>query len=269
MGWGGCLPVATRNSRLTDQGTTDPWREHLDDALWKYHGIIGRRPNDTETAKIKERIATDPEFYLLGGFVRTFDETAKPHERVKPLFDPESPNDQYLKRIVREIHENYEDNAVIAVCKSRQLRLTWTATGYVTWEAREHPHSRCMMQSKKAEDAWKLVYTDDWMHCRAGFIEYALPFELRATGLVGKRGELIYPNGSEIWGIPQGAHQFRSYTASLVVCDEAAFQPEFEEAFTAALPMARRIVVISTALGGSFFGKLIEQANDDEGERAA
>jgi hypothetical protein len=42
-----------------------------------------------------------------------------------------------------------------------------------------------------------------------------------------------------------------------VVSDECAFQPEFEEAYTAAVPMAKKIVALSSASGGTFFGDIV------------
>ena len=250
------MPVAIRNSRLTDQ--EGPFHKELDAALWKRHGFSARGPNDTQAAKIREQIAADPEFYIFGGFVRTFDETAAPADRVRPF-----PDKPYLRRALQFLHDGYPDDSVAAAVKSRQLTWSWLAGAYGSWECR-HPHSRVIFQSKKAEDAWKFVYDGDWTHARVGFIEYAQPLQVRMTGLIGKRGELLYPGGSEFWGVPQGPHMFRSYTATLVICDEAAFQPEFREAFKAALPMARRIVVISTAQGGSFFGDIVEQNEEEE-----
>lgn len=249
-----------RQSRLDAKGPA-PLRPDLDAALWKHHGI--KPSNETQIAKLVERLAKDPELYIFGGFARTFDEQAEPEQRVKPF-----PDKEYLRRTLRFMHDPDPDHPVRAGCKSRQLMWTWLASGYATWEARFHDFSRVMIQSRKAEDAWKLVYKGDWIHSRCGFIERAMPMELRSNGIIGTQGALSYPNGSEIWGIPQGPHMARSYTATLFICDEAAFQPEFEEAYTAVLPMAKKVVVISTALGGSFYGDLIEQ-NDTADEDAA
>ena len=60
----------------------------------------------------------------------------------------------------------------------------------------------------------------------------------------------------------------RSHTATLFICDEAAFQPAFRDAYAAVLPMAKKIIVLSTALGGSFFGDLVEQNEKAEFEAA-
>jgi hypothetical protein len=85
-----------------------------------------------------------------------------------------------------------------------------------------------------------------------------------AYGAIGTRGEIRYPRGSEIMGVPQGEHQVRSYTSNLVVFDEAAFQNLFRDSFYGALPMAKRVIVISTVLGGSWFCDLAEIQRDSD-----
>jgi len=224
-------------------------------------------PTEGQQVKLWHRLAGDVELFIFGGFVRTFDELdAQNH--VKPI-----PDKAYLRSALRHIHENYgESGDVCAISKSRQLMLTWLCCAYAVWEARFHPHSRVMIQSKKAEDAWALVYSQDWLSSRCGFIEWAMPPWLRpreASGeerveVLGTRGKLTYKNGSSIWGVPQGPHMFRSYTASLAICDECCFQEEFEEAYTAALPMARKIVLVTTAAAGTFYARLVEEEEEEE-----
>lgn len=238
-----------RESILTTQPSLYP---DLDAALWKRHGFKSKGPNEEEADELRLRCAQDPEFYIFGGFVRTFDERDR---KVKPF-----PDKAYLRAILADMHQGHDrDGDVAAFSKSRQLLFTWTACAYSTWDARSNPFGRVMIQTKKAEDAWNLVYRGDWMASRCGFIERAMPVPLRAVGLAATRGLLSYPNGSTIWGIPQGAHQLRSYAASLVIMDECCFWEKFEEAYTAALAMAKRIVLITTAAHGAYYGDLVEE----------
>jgi len=236
--------------------------EAFDRELLRQLGM-NRRCATSKVQKVIEKCTKDPEYYIFGGFVRTFDERSRKFPR-KPF-----PTDKkYLRAALQHIHGK-ESGDVAAISKSRQLMLTWLCCAYATWEARFHPQSRVMIQSKKAEDAWNLVYRNSWLHARCAFIERAMPLFMRATELTPTRGELWYPNGSVIAGIPQGADMFRSYTASLVICDEAAFQPEFEDAYKAALPMAKgypddpdsggRIILITTAAAGSYYATLVEE----------
>ncbi|NIP40492.1 MAG: hypothetical protein GTN39_03150, partial [Candidatus Aenigmarchaeota archaeon] len=73
--------------------------------------------------------------------------------------------------------------------------------------------------------------------------------------------QLVFPNGSKIWGIPEGPDIIRSYTGSILFSDEAAFQPSFEAAYTAALPMIKgggQFIAVSSAEPG-FFEKMVER----------
>ena len=47
---------------------------------------------------------------------------------------------------------------------------------------------------------------------------------------------MIFPNGSQVWAIPEGGAMIRSNTPTVVFSDESAFQEEFGHSYTAALP---------------------------------
>ena len=239
--------------------------EPYDRELLSFLGM-NRRMGEAKVEKIWEQCREDPEFYIFSGIVRTFDERDRRNPR-KPFMDK-----PYLRKTLQHLHDKNAGD-VCAVSKSRQLMLSWLICAYATWEARFHPQARVLVQSKKAEDSWSLVYRNNWLNARCAFIERAMPLFMRSKGLKPTRGELWYDNGSVIAGIPQGPDQFRSYTASLVVCDEAAFQDAFEDAYKAALSMAKgypddpdsggRIVLITTAAAGSYYSKLVEE-NEEE-----
>ena len=250
-----------RESVLEDQPALLP---DLDKSLAHQLNIGVHVQDPVKIKRIWNRCAQDPEFFIFGGFVRTFDE----HDRVEPR--KPFPRKKYLYEVLKHIHDTRIGD-VCAISKSRQMMATWLMCAYAVWEAQFHPHARVMIQSKKAEDAWNLVYRNSWYHARCGFILRAQPTWLRMRGTKGIRGELSFPNGSTIWGIPQGPDMFRSYTASLVICDECCFQPEFEAAYKAALPMAKggskagsggRIVLVTTAAPNTYYGKLVEE--DDQ-----
>jgi hypothetical protein len=255
------------DSHLTDQRDLYP---ELDRALAKRYGWESTGPTEAQAERILKKCSKDPEYFIFGGFVRTSD----PHDRdhpVKPF-----PNKDYLREILRYIHAGNEEQEsdVVAISKSRQLSMTWLACAYAIWEARFHPQRVVMIQSKKAEDAYRLVFWKNWIAGRCSLMERAMPSFLRAVqvedgvplGIKATRGELVYPNGSIIMGIPEGGHQFRSHVASLVISDECCFQPEFEDSFTAALAMSKnggKIVLITTAAAGTYYARLVEEEQDE------
>lgn len=146
--------------------------------------------------------------------------------------------------------------------KSRQVMVTWLCCAFLLWVAKYHPHQLCLVQSKREDDASALVFTKDPFFGRISFMESNLPHHLRTLTFpkAGSYGHLFFPNGSHIWAIPEGGEIIRSQTPSVVFSDEAAFQPEFASAVTAALPAIKgggMLCAVSSANPGAF-AELVE-----------
>jgi hypothetical protein len=148
-------------------------------------------------------------------------------------------------------------SGILFLEKSRQIMATWLVCAYLLWRARRTPHQLLLVQSRKEEDAANLVYAKEPQVARMSFMELHLPTHLRSvtfpTG--GAYGHLYFDNGSHVWGIPEGGHVIRSNTPSVVFADEAAFQPEFGESYTAALPCVKgggTYLAVSSANPGEF-----------------
>lgn len=222
-------------------------------------------PDDITQAKIWMRCREDPAFYIFN-FVRTRDE----HDWKNPT--KQFPDKWYLRELLHFIHTNN----IAAIAKSRQMMVTWLLCAYATWVARFHSKGLIFIQSKKEVDAANLVFNTDWLTARCSFIELNLPTflrirsahtERRKTGVKAKYGQLYYPNGSMIWGVPQGAHMFRGYTPRLIICDEACFQDKFEDAYTAALPVVKnggKLVICSTAAYGTYYARVVGETDPED-----
>lgn len=151
---------------------------------------------------------------------------------------------------------------VLCVEKSRQVLATWTVCAYVLWRAKYHPYQLILVQSKREDDAANLVFNRDPTVARISFMEMALPSYLKSEESLKRAtyAQLLFPNGSRIWGIPEGGDVIRSNTPSLIVSDEAAFQPDFGGSYAAAQPAVQgggQYVAISSAEPGDY-GDLIE-----------
>lgn len=151
------------------------------------------------------------------------------------------------------IHET----GIYFIEKSRHVMATWLTCAYLLWRARAYPHQLIMVQSKREEDVAALVYDKEPDQARISFLEWTLPPELRLVKLpqAGKYCHLYFPNGSHIFGIPEGGHIIRSHNPSVLFSDEAAFQPEFGKAYTAALPAIThggQLIVVSSAEPSEF-----------------
>ena len=151
---------------------------------------------------------------------------------------------------------------LLFVEKSRQIMATWLCCAFLLWVAKYHPHRLCLVQSKREDDAAALVFTKEPFFARLSFLETHLPPHLRTLTFpkAGAYGHLYFPNGSHIWAIPEGGDIIRSQTPSVVFSDEAAFQPAFGAAVTAALPAIKGggcLIAISSAEPGTF-AELVE-----------
>jgi hypothetical protein len=190
-------------------------------------------------------------------YVQTKDE----HDEINPIkYFPGKPYIPYLLNLFVE-----KVQSIFFIAKSRQIMLTWLCCVYALWLAKSIPHRLIFLQSKKEEDAANLVFNGgrtgkNWNNARISFIEKHLPLWLQDEGIESAYGKLLFPNGSKIWGVPEGADMIRSYTPSLVISDEAAFQPEFGSAYTAMLPIAKQggmLISISSANPGPF-GEIVQ-----------
>lgn len=147
------------------------------------------------------------------------------------------------------------EEQLLLVPKSRQLLMTWLFCACYLWDTMFNEARLNFFQSKKEEDADRLIQ-------RAYFIWERQPEWIRILfPATYKFCHLKFPRGSsEIWGVPQGGDQIRSHTASGIFSDEMAFQPEAEDAYTGALPTVKgggRFTGVSSANPG-FFHYLVE-----------
>jgi hypothetical protein len=228
---------------------------------------------------LKERYRRDAHAFIFEG-LRTKDEHDL-HQPVKPFPDElylRATLDDYLcsgRFILPEearwsleagtplswLQHVYE-TGIIFTEKSRHVMATWLTCAYILWRARAKPHQLLLVQSKREEDVAALVYDKEPDQARISFLEWALPEDLRLAKFpaAGKYCHIYFPNGSHVWGIPEGGHIIRSHNPSLLFSDEAAFQPEFGKAYTAALPAIThggQLIVVSSAEVSEFM-QLVE-----------
>ena len=145
------------------------------------------------------------------------------------------------------------------------MMMSWFFTTAYLWDTQFHHGRLTFFQSKREEDADDLVR-------RAKFVYDHEPSFLKRYKLVGRfydlnanpqhggqhtYGKLAFPEiNSEIRGIAQGGDIIRMHTASGILSDEMAFQPEAMAAYTAAKPTISsmgRFTGVSTAEDNTFF----------------
>lgn len=203
--------------------------------------------------------ASEDPLAFLEHFVWTIDQ----HDEERPIkpFPAHRPHIQVLVDLWRT-------NRLLAIVKSRQMLCTWLFVALSLWETMFHHGRLIMLQSKRLDDAVGDEVAGDGLLGRAKVILANLPRPMVATlGVQTKYDRITFrARNSALWAIPQGADIIRQRTCSGILSDEAAFQEEFEHAYTAAMPTIRGggwFVALSSAHPG-FFQKLIEDTVDEE-----
>lgn len=148
---------------------------------------------------------------------------------------------------------------LLVVLKARQLGITWLCCAYALWLCMFRRGQVVLLFSKGAIEAYELARRIRVMYLR-------LPLWMRERNPLVKDNlsELSWANGSRVQSLAATRSAGRSFTASLVIMDEAAFMQWGQELYTALKPTVDgggQLFVISTANGETgFFHKLWTEA---------
>jgi Terminase large subunit, T4likevirus-type, N-terminal len=149
---------------------------------------------------------------------------------------------------------------LLVILKARQLGISWLVCAYVLHLCLFHPGKVALLFSQGQDEANELLR-------RIAVLYDRLPAGLKAVGPALKRSntsELAWANGSRIESLPATQRAGRSFTASLVVMDEAAHMQWGARLYAAAKPTmddGGQLIVLSTANGaGGFFHTLWSKA---------
>lgn len=151
---------------------------------------------------------------------------------------------------------------LIQVLKARQLGLTWLALAYAAWSMIFKAGFSVIALSKTEDDAFELVR-------RVVFIIQHLPQWLQPRFDYTKSSLIVYHDNGEpstFQSFPASQNAGRSFTASLLLLDEWAFQQWAREIWTAAYPSVNRptggqVIGLSTIARGSLFEELWTEVN--------
>lgn len=217
-----------------------------------------------------ERIRRSP-VYWLEHYAWTIDEHVRGGDNERKLYHGRPFIDPGTLQPMRELDGGVDDyimliaaqwwnEELLAVPKSRQLRLTHIMVNLHGWLAMMHPGQRICVQSKKEEDADATLQRLRESLRISQERNPALPFpQMRYKYARG-----LFANGSIIMAVAQGAQTVRQYTFSAIFSDEMAFQLDAEDAFTAAIPTIEgggKYCAVSSA-HPSFFEQLVFDRTD-------
>lgn len=196
-----------------------------------------------------EKAIKDP-YYFLTRFCITMDEhwqskgKDSPYQRI-----PE-------KEYIRDLCDVFQTEQLIAIEKTRQMMASWIFCGLALWDTMFKEGRRTFIMSKKEKDADALIQRIKGIYERLPqTVKDKYPRDPE------KYLELRWSKkGSVIAGLAQGPDQIRSFTSTLVIMDEAAFQEKAEKAFEAIQPSLQgggKFVAISTTNGRNWFWAIV------------
>jgi len=185
------------------------------------------------------------------------------HDPLNPI--KSFPEKEYLKILV----SLWLKEPLLLIPKSRQMMMSWVFTSLYLWDNQFHKGRLTFFQSKKADDADDLIKRAKfvWDHEpkflkryyeNKGFKELVCNPQHNGQHVYCK---MDFPQiNSEIRGIPEGSEVIRMHTASGILSDEMAFQPEAYSSFQAAKPTISskgRYTGVSTAEDNTFFESMV------------
>jgi hypothetical protein len=143
----------------------------------------------------------------------------------------------------RRVADLLQANRLIVVLKARQLGLTWLVLAYALWLMLFHPIATVLLFSRRDEEAANLLTV------RLRGLYDHLPVWLQARAfLAANNHEWALVSGSRALALPTTAGD--SYTATLVVVDEADLCPDLDRLMRAVKPTidaGGRMVLLSRA----------------------
>jgi hypothetical protein len=182
----------------------------------------------------------------LKNCVFTFDE----HDKENPI--KRFPMRPYVEIVANE----YENEDILHIPKSRQMSLSWLLMALILHEAQFFGFRLQAVFSKKEDDAFVLVERAKFMwDQQPAWLKNMCPLDRKMKDM--QLGHIYFQNGSKIRGFAQGKDQIRQYVPSTALLDEAAFQDKLQETYGALVPCAQKIVTMSSADAG-FFQRLVE-----------
>ena len=158
-----------------------------------------------------------------------------------------------------ELAAQWETGESQVVVKARQLGVSWLLAAYALWTAMYQDGAMVLELSQgqaeayellgKARSIWEHLPTDDRNEVGDG-VPMRVPLDTDSAGELGFRG------GGRILALPATQRAGRSYTATLVIADEAAFHPWAQQNYVAYRPTIEaggQLLMVSTAKGAAGF----------------
>ena len=219
---------------------------------------LDKLSKSSELQYIEYQLCKNDPYYWLTHWAKTTDSHYLEWEDPVKTF----PEKEYIRIFVDE----WRNNTILAIPKSRQMMISWLCVAIYLWDTQFHKARFTCFQSKREDDADELVkrlkhiWDNEPAFLKRYYNEDGTYIELKANPT--SRGNHLYCKfelpaiGSRVLGIPQWGNIVRMQTLSWMLSDEAAFQEEMDDAYTALKPTLSgwgKLTMVSTPESGTFF----------------
>lgn len=199
--------------------------------------LSGKLPN---LALIRNELSRRDALYWAQNWTET--ENPKFAEQGLPFKAP-FPKKDYFEPLFREFYRNNR----LFVCKSREMITSWSVLAYATNRAQYH-RAEVVIQTDSEDKARELVgYGECLYRNQPDWLKSLHPLLRQSSSTA-----IEWKSGGRLFGIPKGVHKIRMFHPTIVIFDEAAFLPEFQQSYDTAHPVAGQIIAISSAGPGAF-----------------
>lgn len=131
--------------------------------------------------------------------------------------------------------------------KSREMITSWSVMAFAANRAQWH-QAEVVVQTDSEDKAKELIgYASCLYRNQPEWLKALHPLMREPSQL-----EIEFRAGGRLFGIPKGVHKIRMFHPTIVIFDEAAFLPEFQQSYDTAHPVAGQIIAISSAGPGAF-----------------
>ena len=224
------------------------------------------RGQEVDGARITEaskHFSMKPANFLLG--VDPFSQ--EPMWKTQDEHDEENPYKGFPKAdYIEKMFEIYFNERIILVEKSRQMIVSTLTCAFIAWECLFRRGRLWMVSKTKEKDAIALMrdkIRGPWSRTPAWFQERNPMSKAPAAEIVCSLG------GSRILGVTENVARSsgRGMTASGFFLDEAGFQDQCRDIFAAVMPMAKKLIAVTTPSllpGGIFLKQKFDEAGNGE-----
>jgi hypothetical protein len=163
-----------------------------------------------------------------------------------------------------QLIQDYLEHRFNVILKARQLGISEITAAYATWLMLFHRDKNILVMASKADTAKNIIK-------KVGTALKKLPSWLCLADITtDNKLSIELSNGSQIKAIATSEDAGRSEALSLLIIDEAAFVPRFDELWTGLLPTVTaggNVIVLSTPNGvGNKFHQLYIDAEEGSSE---